>query len=258
MYAPDKTVIIVGYPKSGNTYLARLMGGLLDSPVVGYKNAVPLAKEGSDRDGDYFVTQLHLKPVFLPDDDEAIPDIEHFNACRWKGEHILHIVRDPRDVAVSVMYYWGLDSIHDTIEVMGKGTFPLDKHGRWSEFVDRWLRDISILHKTVFYERLIREPEIEIEFIFDVLGLPHPSDERIAETIKCQAFDNKIRIIQRDGATRPHGKAIQLKNLRKGIVGDWKNHFTRSDGKLAQKYFGELMTILGYEPETNWWVNLST
>lgn len=257
MYSPDKAVIIVGYPKSGNTYLTRLMGSLLDSPVVGHKTALPLAAEGADRGGDYFITQLHLKPTIMPDEDEAIPGAGHFNACRWRGERVLHIIRDPRDVAVSVMYYWELKSLHDTIDVMGKGTFPLNMHGPWSEFVDNWLTSVTIPHKTVFYESLIRHPETEIEFIFDELDLPHPGDERVAEVIECQSLDNKIREIERDGDTRPHGKAIQLKNLRKGIIGDWENHFSRADGKLAQEYFGKLMALLGYANEAVWWANKS-
>jgi hypothetical protein len=250
MYAQDKAVIIVGYPKSGNTYLARLMGSLLDSPVVGYKNGLPLAAEGSSRPGEYFITQLHLKPTIMPDEDEAIPDIGHFNTCCWNGERIIHIVRDPRDVAVSVVHYWELKSIHDTIEVMGKGTFPLSMHGPWSEFVDSWLREFTLRlesdNYTVLFEDLIKDPAKTTGLILDWMSLPHPGDERIAKAIECQSFDNKIREIERDGDTRPWGKATQLKNLRKGIVGDWKNYFSRADNRLAQKYFGDTMSILGY------------
>ena len=34
---------------------------------------------------------------------------------------------------------------------------------------------------------------------------------------------------------------------RKGIVGDWKNHFTEKDKKLFNKIAGDLMIKLGYK-----------
>jgi hypothetical protein len=40
------------------------------------------------------------------------------------------------------------------------------------------------------------------------------------------------------GDDHPYGKTIQLKHLRKGIVGDWRNHFSESDIALAEEIFG--------------------
>jgi hypothetical protein len=55
-------VFVTGIPRSGNTYLSRLIGDALDSPVGGARGAVALATEGQDRPGQHRVMQLHLLP----------------------------------------------------------------------------------------------------------------------------------------------------------------------------------------------------
>ena len=51
VFADD--TFIVSYPRSGNTWLSRILGDLLDSPVTGIFDARPLAEEGLDRQGEF-------------------------------------------------------------------------------------------------------------------------------------------------------------------------------------------------------------
>jgi hypothetical protein len=49
-------VIIVGYPKSGNTWVTRLVAELIGCPVVGfldYDDQPEIAREGLNRRSDY-------------------------------------------------------------------------------------------------------------------------------------------------------------------------------------------------------------
>ena len=39
---------------------------------------------------------------------------------------------------------------------------------------------------------------------------------------------------------------------RKGIVGDWKNYFTRRDGQLFQQIAGDQLCALGYVQDESW------
>jgi len=50
----------------------------------------------------------------------------------------------------------------------------------------------------------------------------------------------------RDGDKRPYGKDIQLHHLRKGIVGDWRNHDWTKIGPFADSTFAKGMDRLGY------------
>ena len=71
------------------------------------------------------------------------------------------------------------------------------------------------------------------------LGL---TESRIAETFERQRFD---AILERFPDHEPF--------MRKGIIGDWENHFKRDDGRLFQEHFGGLMLEQGYIENGDWW-----
>lgn len=249
---PNKqTIYIVGYVKSGNTWLSRLIADILDSPVTGHKNAKPIATEGLDRTGDFVVKQLHLHPI-QELVDEMVPDAWRFSVPMYDGSPIAHIIRDPRDVSVSVMHYWNRKTVAEAIYAMGNGKEPLVGIGKWRDFIDGWSRPL-IPTTTIFYENLLEQPYLSVMRFFGQWGIPVPSESRIHAAIARQSFDAKRAQLKKDGNKRPYGKAIQLKNLRKGIRGDWKNHYTKYDAKTAQEYFGPWLQRLGYTSHENWW-----
>ena len=138
--SPDRAVVVVGYPRSGNTYLTRILGDVLNSPIVPYRNAKPLSTEGADRRGLFRVMQLHLRPM-MEKADTGLVDGWTFSIPAASGERIISIIRDPRDIAVSSMFYWDLSSIEATIIAMRDGTPPLNGVGPWHKFVESWLSD---------------------------------------------------------------------------------------------------------------------
>ena len=40
--------------------------------------------------------------------------------------------------------------------------------------------------------------------------------------------------------------------MRKGIVGDWKNHFTPASRAMFDEFAGEQLIKLGYETDNSW------
>lgn len=235
-------VIVVGYPKSGNTWLSRLLGDVLDSPVEGWRGVKPLAVEGGKRRGGYVVRQLHAA-VSLAECDGVLGNGWLFHVRCWdRGKvKVVHIVRDPRDVAVSCMYYWDMADVSTAIRAMGERIWPLAR-GPWQAMVGDWLKvEDAIL---VRYERLHEDTVGEVDRVLAELGL---ESSRVVAAVKRQSFDEKRARIERDGDDRPYGKTIQLKNLRRGMPGDWRNHFTVEDSMLAERYFGTVARALGYE-----------
>ena len=41
--------------------------------------------------------------------------------------------------------------------------------------------------------------------------------------------------------------------MRKGIVGDWRNHFDRETAKMFNDHFGQFMLEQGYVDDLEWW-----
>jgi hypothetical protein len=243
----DKFAVVVGYPKSGNTWMARLLGQYLDSPVSRWRNAIPLAAEGADRNGEYFITQLHLKPS-LREADEFVDDAGTAAINAWAGEKVVFVARDPRDVAVSAMHYWELPNVAHTIRCMRDGTHPLFMVGSWESYVRAWLETLFEPVYSISYEHLRIEQENALFELLKAMGLADEFNDRVILTYERERFGPKRQIIEGGGERRPYGKGIQLKNMRKGIVGDWVNWFTEADLALANEAFGDYAREIGY-----WW-----
>ncbi len=255
------SIYVVGYPKSGNTYTARLIGEVLQAPVTGEKNAVPIATEGLHRGGNVTVKQLHLKLSREKIDDNFLASAVKVSFPNWQDQKVVHVIRDPRDVAVSCMFYWEIESLERTLHYMAFApeNCPLYVHGSWKSFVEPWWKlsfnkevDRTKL-TTVFYERLVHMPNTYLPFKLEELypNMIFP-DNFVDEAVKAQSFDVKRAEIGVDGDSRPYGKSIQLKNMRKGKSGDWVNYFSPETARIAEAIFQPLMGELGYGHENEW------
>ena len=78
------------------------------------------------------------------------------------------------------------------------------------------------------------------------LGLPVLAGDGLEGVVKRQSFATRRKELASSGSKYMYGETIQLKNMRKGIAGDWKNHFNPELEKLAEGYFGETMRRMGY------------
>lgn len=245
-YLPDKNIIVVGYPRSGNTWLARLLGDVLSSPVAGWKAAKPLSEEGASRKGDYIVRQLHLQPMYENDVNEFMPSAYRANIPAWNGEKVIHIMRDPRDVAVSIMHYWNRPSISDTLDIMIEGKNPIKVHGPWLDFINKWMKVDEIPFVMITYEMLHENPQTVLELTLACLELPFQYKD-IRKAVDNQSFDKKREHIRHHGGKYNYGRSIQLKAMRKGIVGDWVDHFSTDDLKKSYDAWSSSVVKFGYK-----------
>jgi len=235
MQEERENVYIVGYPKSGNTWLARLLGDVLDSPVISGKDKPSLADEGYARKGKYIIRQQHIIHKNRPNDGK-----------------IVFIVRDPRDVAVSVMYYWQKKNLMSVISGMSgrKGSghnAPLSKSGGWIKFVSQWMEDCDF-DVFVKYENMVKNTALCVRSMLCLLGAD--AVKPIDEVVERQSFANRKKSIHNQ---LPYGETIQRRLMRKGVVGDWKKHFECQHAELMHERFFEIMEDLEYESDENWW-----
>lgn len=245
-------IYIVGYPRSGNTWLSQLIADALDSPMTGKFHAIPIGQEGLDRQGDYIVRQLHLRVVSDEDKGEAVPDAWTYSLVNRGKEKVIHIVRDPRDVAVSVWKYWQKPTLAEAV----KGMAGIDGEKAplggitWQSYVSMWLDCSGIIQTS--YEALQQDTKKELRRIFVEMGIEPVND--LAEVIERQSIDNKRKQLEQEQESeRPYHRGIQQLNLRKGIVGDWRNHFEQPEMEIAHDAWWELMNQLGYERNSKWW-----
>jgi len=261
-------IFVVGYPRSGTCWMTWLLSDILDSPIE--KSDAPLAYEDVGRIGPHRIRQMHAVPRHGKQSNLISGNI-FLNVNHMGSNKLVHMIRDPRDVSVSHLYYYFISNLMDVIVWMGGEGYEwgsgkpisqifdeihLDvkhewiKQG-WSTFVLNW-ELCSMEHSMVRYEDLLRDSkgqltELMLELGFDV------REERIEQAIDRQAFDVKRKQIEEELHLRLYGPSIQLRNLRKGVAGDWKTHYHQCHAKLAQEIFGDMMLKLGYVEDERWW-----
>lgn len=242
-------VLVVGYPKSGNTWLSRLLGDILNSPVTGFGTAHPICEEGKDRPGKYIVRQLHLKPVV----SVLTPNFDawEYSLPEAQGEKIIFIDRNPLDVMVSVYHYWQMEDMDKAIDAVLYGTHPLLKVGPLAKFNKTWNEVIASKWSMKFeitgvsYEALRAATSGEdgayyLQSILEAIGLPEAKDtKRINEAIERQSFDNRKKELERNGDQYNYGKDVQLRNLRKGNIGSWSDELTLRQVNRAKHELGK-------------------
>ncbi len=211
-----------GYPRSGNTWMGRLLADVLDSPwqeLVGN----PIRIYGFSDEGKYVIRKTHK--------------------CGQLPGPAVYIYRDPRDICVSTHFYWQQPSMNHTIRSMA-GLLP-DQKRPYEKFARTMKEHKEYYTIAVRYEDLHETPfEVLWNVVYALTGLG-VTESRIAETFERQRFD----VILERFPDYEH-------SMREGIIGDWKNHFRRDDGRLFQEYFGRLTLDQGYIEDGDWWEGL--
>jgi hypothetical protein len=227
-------IYVVGFPKSGNSWLSRLLGDALDSPVEAMKGKIALADEGFDRRGPFVIHQDHL--VGLPEEDNA---------------RIVYILRDPRDVIVSNYFYWDLGSIKETIERCAEGRKPFRRFLGMNFYISKWLDKYRLhIDSLTRYEWLNTRPFSTLLIVLAELGYKYETD--LVDVIERQSFKERLRIVEEHPERLSYNQGIQRKLMRKGVVGDWVNHFTFEDAELMEHHFGDLLRKYAYAHD-GWW-----
>lgn len=191
-------------------------------------------------------------------------------ARTFPDARFLHMLRDGRDVIVSDMFLlfkelerreMPEDARREAAAarehyVFGKGSrIPLFRPAvlrylttEWATAVSGGRRAESLLGSgqwcEVRYEAIAERPVEELRTILRWLGVAAdvPQAEHLVRT---HTFE------QLSGG-RSRGQEDPTAEWRKGIAGDWKNHFTNENKDLFKSIAGELLIELGYEQDTDW------
>lgn len=230
-----------GYPKSGTTWLCNLMSSYLDVP---------------------FVRNYRL-PVLMP----CVVHSHWLPSVRMP--RTIYIVRDGRDVLVSRYFFevravreprnprggrlrrerfarlYGsavdLDDIAANLPrfVEDEMTAPQLTGVNWPTHVTRWLDIASERVAVVRYEQLRADVPGTLAPAFEQLT-GAPADREYLQ-LAAERFDFAGQARRSD----PRAGAF----MRKGSVGDWRNHFTPEAAEIFRQHAGDVLARLGYPPD---------
>lgn len=173
-----------------------------------------------------------------PDNLNAMPILGRL----FPHAKFIHIVRDGRDVAVSAWNFNMNTDIGRTIKEWGSFKNFVPQFGAsWADQVMRGRevgRTLGTAYREVRYEDLIRESLQETKGIFEFLNVD-TSENTIRACVDASSFQTM------SGGREP-GDEDGESFFRKGIAGDWTNHF---DDELVESFSnaaGETLKEFGY------------
>jgi len=112
--------------------------------------------------------------------------------------------------------------------------------GNWRETIAAF--DGRKADAQIRYEAMKTDLPAEIAKVVDAIGADPSGVEAASQKVSFQQMTGR----KEGDASEPTAKA------RKGIVGDWKTHFTKPDGELFDSICGEQLLALGYESDRTW------
>ena len=243
-------MFIVGYPKSGNTWFCYLLAYCLNCEYDDYDDPgvhprSPYERKYVKGGLQHKSWQHHVGRVFKTH--------KKYIRCEAK-EPLIYLVRDGRDVIVSYFYYlkkFFPDAFLRTVNRSGWRqilrlfsqqndfrTFMKRFTREWVSHVDYWLnRNPDVL---VRYEDLKSDPLATLRTVFTALQIEVP-DQIIQEAVEIFSF--------RKMSGRKEEEENKSSFYRKGIIGDWRNHFSPDDKDYFSKKAFIVMSRLGYTTE---------
>jgi hypothetical protein len=244
-------IFLVSYPRSGNTWTRFLLGNLIDpnDPVTfsNIESRIPEIYFNRDR----FLRQLP-RPRILKSHECFQP---HY-------PHVIYIVRDPRDVAVS-FYHHNVKArnIPDDYPMSSfiprfiAGEFDR-KFGSWRDNVLSWtlLRRDAPGFLMLRYEDMKLDPARELASV--VAFLERCSFRKIDSSAKAfeRAIDlsspERMRALERQGARHwvlTKGTRSDKPFVRSAAAGGWKSKLAPESVAAIESAWGDLMRNLGYE-----------
>lgn len=268
-------VWIASYPKSGNTWLRCLLASLraggaapdLDKLGKCCPNAATrswLEETTGVATDDMSPSEIadlraaaHRQaaraadgPIFLKAHDAF--DARLFPAEATRG--VVHIVRDPRDVAPSFAAHLARPLDH-AIRAMADASFTLSRSRKtfapqaeqrldgWSGHAASWAAGATRPRLFVRYEDLLAEPVGETRRLSEFLGLA-ADEATIARAVAVCGFDTLRTVEERSGFREKPKMAERF--FRQGRAGAWREGLSAAQAARIEGDHGEMMRKLGY------------
>ena len=181
---------------------------------------------------------------------------DHWESWKRPGDRAVVVLRDPRDILISLLFSWlyshdaseqinetrrnlhslqGTDArIHWMLHAIGT---IVSGFGSWARRADE---DALVLR----YEALVADQHGEFGKIMSWLGWEIPADALHA-TVDRLSFETR--------SGRKSGQEDKFSHYRRGVAGDWRNHFTRAHGQQWEQFHPGFLRELGYETSDDWW-----
>jgi len=170
-----------------------------------------------------------------------------------RPQHTFAVIRDARDTAVS--WYFSLRYSHTTKDPGITG--PRDILSRIPFDDGLALVIASHLRSAVWIQRTWLDSGVRVFRYEELRQRQHETFNELFDYCQLDLSEGKRRrIVDKNSFERKtwwrFGRENRKSHLRKGVAGDWKNHFTDRHKQLFKSHYGEILIQGGYEKDNNW------
>ena len=243
-------VFLITYPKSGTMWLSEIVRCIIKTKGLATDNI--MSKKTMGEKTHMFEGRGHKKLESYPSPRYMFTHLP-YDLLPHSNENDLkyiYLTRNPRDVAVSLYYFmlqvifFDFDGTWDEfLEYFMNGDVPYGLY--FNHVLPWWSRkdDKNVLF--LKYEKLKKDLEGQVKIIAEFLGFQLSDEEVKTVTTQCtfQAMKQNPELLV--------NKFSQIFNshLRKGVVGDWKTHFSDKQLETFNKLYQSRLDGSGLEFE---------
>jgi aryl sulfotransferase len=273
-----RIVWLASYPKSGNTWLRAVVAAWRGAAPVHLKRLIgrsAASREHFDEalgvaSSDLTSEEIDgLRPLVyeLWADERDEPLLLKTHDGLYPGPHgdplvparvtqtVIYMVRDPRDVAVSLAHHlgrevgWAVDRLADPDMTLSP-TRERIRHllpqwiGHWSDHVLSWIDGADCPVHVLRYEDCLTDPLAAFKPALSFAELGPVDDDDLALAIDRARFD---RLRDQEAETGfPERSIVADRFFRRGIAGSWRDEMTAADARRVERSHAEVMKRLGY------------
>ena len=277
------TIWLASYPKSGNTWVRAMLGALTSesedpdfdiNALVG--GPMPSNRSHMERMLGFASSDLTdaevegLRPLIDAAFDRSLDEVRfrkvHDTLMTERETPIvppegtrgaIYLVRDPRDVAVSLAHQSGRATEWAVGELANPESAAVDnpsllghqarqRLGTWSEHVIGWTEHEHFPVLVVRYEDMAADPLGQLERLARFAGL-EPTRKRLAATVRSASFESLRAKEERDGFVERLGRDRPF--FRSGRAGGWREELAPELAARVERDHAEVMGRFGYSPK---------
>ena len=227
----SEDIILASFPKSGNTWVRNIICNYIS------------------------IEEMNGKTIDFKTLDEIMPGFvssSYFNQWAYKipkfiASHLRYgiyftkpkkilLIRDPRDVMVSYYHFLNnkkhLPNFNSLSDLMQSKKYGIRS---WIKHYKSWVSKADYI---LTYEDMLKNDVIEIENLFNFLNIKYDK-ANLEAAVEKSRFKNFKKIEEKFGHSKTDQNLSTFTFVRKGIAGDYRNHFRNED----YEYYNKMMKL---------------
>ncbi len=242
--------VIAEYPKSGGTWLGRMVADTLRLPFPRHTN-MPIAMTSVIHNHWKYDPKLNERTIYLYRDGRDVMTSFYFHRMRWIANGAAHYRK--RAALYEGLFGKGYDPAdskkHMATFIEHEFANPRDCRQNWRDHLSEWFGPgddatgrPGIAY--VSYEQLREDCAGHLARVCERVSGKAPDPWIVEKAVESWSMER--------ATGRKPGEESRGELVRKGVVGDWVNHFSKEAAELFDRLAGDVLVRLGFEADRNW------